>query len=278
VLSSFNRSLELMDRFETDYIRLFFYDLAVNYKGTYKSYEYIRLCTIIEGEELVSVNNYDTFKYDSDRYVLLPSEFNVQVEIIQPTKAVIFELSTQLIRQVNEKVSNEYSIDYGLLSHNNYYVGYKNMKLKTILNKIIVESRKKKEDSKFLIDLYAQELVCYLIRNKDANQVLNFQTDNPINKAICYMNDNFLQSVSIKQLACNINMSEANFCQYFKRITNTTPNRYLTNIKLEKSKGLLKQASVTEVAFDLGYDNISYFISLFKKKYGITPKQYQKMK
>jgi len=38
---------------------------------------------------------------------------------------------------------------------------------------------------------------------------------------------------------------------------------------------MLKTQNVTEVAYDLGYYNISHFILLFKNKYGITPKQFK---
>jgi AraC-like DNA-binding protein len=71
-------------------------------------------------------------------------------------------------------------------------------------------------------------------------------------------------------------MSESNFCQYFKKITGVTPKEYLTDLKLSKAKDMIKHTSITDAAFDLGYENISYFISLFKNKYGMTPKQYKK--
>ena len=47
-----------------------------------------------------------------------------------------------------------------------------------------------------------------------------------------------------------------------------------TNLKLHKAKEMLKYQSVTEVAFSLGYENISHFINIFKRNFGITPKQY----
>ena len=50
-----------------------------------------------------------------------------------------------------------------------------------------------------------------------------------------------------------------------------TPNDYLTSLKLNEAARLLKFSSVTEVAYDLGYENISHFIKLFKKKFGLTP-------
>lgn len=276
MLTNFNRSLELMDRFETDNLRILCYDFANKFNGVYKTYEYSRLCTIIQGEKLITVNK-DKIKYGNNQYLLLPSESNVHMTITQPTKAVVFELNSQLIKQANEKISNEYSIDYQILSQNNLYIGDENIELKEILNRITNKLLKKSENYECIIDLYAQELVYNLISNKGARQVLNLEINNPVNIAIRYMNDNYMQPISINQLSHDLNMSEANFCQYFKRITNMTPNGYLTNVKLEKAKGLLMQTSVTEVAFFLGYENVSYFISLFKKKYGITPKQYQKI-
>ena len=53
-----------------------------------------------------------------------------------------------------------------------------------------------------------------------------------------------------------------------------SPNEYYKSIKLTEAKKLLKNKNVTEIAFDLGYENISHFISLFKDKYGMTPKKY----
>lgn len=265
-----------MDRFETDNLRLLYYDFANKFTGTYKSYEYSRLCTIIQGEKVITINK-DILKYDTNKYLLLPPESNIHMEINQPTKAVVFELNSQLIKQANEKVSNEYAIDYKTLSQENYYIGDENIELKEILSRINNKLLKKNKNFECIIDLYAQELVYNLISSKGARQVLNLELNNPVNLAIRYMNDNCMQSISISQLSYDLNMSEANFCQYFKRITNMTPNEYLTNVKLEKAKSLLMQTSVTEVAFDLGYENISYFISIFKRKYGITPKQYQKI-
>lgn len=276
MLTNFNRSLELMDRFETDNLRLLFYDFANQFSGIYKTYEYSRLCTIIQGEKIITINK-DKIKYDTNHYLLLPSESNVHVEVKQPTKAVVFELNSKLIKQASEKVSNEYSIDYKTLSQNNYYIGDMDLDIKEILGRIIQKLVGKGKNFECIIDLYAQELVYNLISNKGARQVLDLEINNPVNIAIRYMNDNYMLPININQLSHDLNMTEANFCQYFKRITNMTPNAYLTDVKLKKAKGLLTQTSVTEVAFSLGYENISYFISLFKKRYGITPKQYQKI-
>ena len=98
---------------------------------------------------------------------------------------------------------------------------------------------------------------------------------NPLNKAIRYIHERIKEPISICQLAHDLNMSEASFCQSFKKIMGITPKEYVTSLKLTKAKSLLQNQNVTEVAYDLGYENISHFITLFRNKYGVTPKQYQ---
>jgi AraC-like DNA-binding protein len=82
-------------------------------------------------------------------------------------------------------------------------------------------------------------------------------------------------NMSISELAEEVNMSLANFSQKFKLITNQSPKAYLTKHKLYQSKRYLNDLSVTDTALELGYENISHFIRLFKKEFGVTPKQFK---
>ena len=88
------------------------------------------------------------------------------------------------------------------------------------------------------------------------------------------MKEKFKEKLTISDIASEFNMSVANFSSKFKKIMNMSPNDYLTNIKLQEAKKLLRTKNVTEVAYELGYENISHFILLFKRKFGLTPKQY----
>lgn len=273
MLFNFKRDLERLDGVETDNIKVLYYDLPAHFSGTYKTYEYSRLCTITQGEKHVSIVNNETFKYDSSKYLLLPPDSNVLMTINEPTKAVVYEINSDLIRQVREKVSNEYFFEYKTLSNSQYYVGNNNINL--TLNRITEEFLKNCNASNFLIDLFTQELVYHIIQNKGASQILNSENNNPVNKAIRYMNNNYMEPSNIKELAYDLHMSETNFCQYFKKITKNTPNQYFTKIRLKKAKEMLKDYSVTETSYNLGYSNISYFIMLFKGMYGLTPKQYK---
>lgn len=277
MLHNFNRALELPDRLETNYLRILYYDFPQKYSDVYKSYEYTRLCTILEGEKQISVNQTDTFKYDDNKFLLMPPGSNVYMTIDQPTRALVFELSDTLIKTVSENVSVNYAVNYDLLIKDQLLCSRENLEFKDILNKIKTLLSTKNKDTEYILDLYAQELVYNLFKIKGVRQIVNLESDNPVNKAIQYMKDRYMMPISIKQISDELDMSEANFCQYFKKITGISPKEYLTNIKMEKAKTIIKQESITDAAYDLGYENISHFISLFKDRYGVTPKQYKKM-
>lgn len=276
MLTNFNRDLELADGLETDYLRILYYDLSPAPNRVYKSYEYSRMCTILEGRKHVSVNGDKEFTYTPHEFIVLPPRSNITMDIDVPTKALVFELNTNLLKNVTEKISIDYDIDFNSLMEDKFFLGSINQGMNACLSKITNTTPKFNKNAEFLIDLYAQELVYNLIQMKGIQQVLKLENKNPIQKAIKYMNENFSSSISIKQLASDLNMSEANFCQYFKKITGITPLEYLTNLKLLRAKEIIQNRSISETAFELGYENISHFITLFKNKYGVTPKQYQK--
>jgi AraC-like DNA-binding protein len=271
LLSNFRSDLERLDGLETNNIRALYYDLSSGYQDDYRTYGYNRLCTITQGEKCISINN-KTLKYDSSNILILPSHTKIGMKIYRPTKAIVYELNTKMIEQVSEKILDDYSITCHFFSNSKFYLGSNDYS--EILKKIRDKLLDKEKDSEFLVDLYAKELVYHLIRNEAVKQLL-LDNNSPVNRAIRYMNSNYMQQICIKEIAFNLNMSESSLCQYFKKVTGITPNQYYTKIKLEKAREMLKSSSVTETAFNLGYLNISYFIMIFKKLYGLTPKQYK---
>lgn len=275
MLTNFNRNYELSDRLETNFLRILYYDFAQNYSDTYKSYEYTRLCTILEGEKQVTIKQ-DTFSYNRQKFLLMPPNSEVQMRIDTPTKALVFELDDNLIKNVSENVSTEYDIDYHALVQDQLLCAQENEEFQDVFQRIVKALTSKSNQKEYLIDIYAQELVYRLFQVKGVNQLLTSESDNPINIALHMFRKEYMYPLTINKISTELNMSESNFCQYFKKITGVNPKEYLTNLRMEKAKDLIAHSKVTDVAYDLGYNNISLFITHFKNKYGVTPKQYQK--
>jgi len=84
-------------------------------------------------------------------------------------------------------------------------------------------------------------------------------------------------AISIQQLSELFGMSQRNFTRRFRLATNTTPLKYLQSQRLSEAKDLLQNSnlSISEIAYRVGYIDVSYFTKLFKDFSSITPKQYR---
>lgn len=72
--------------------------------------------------------------------------------------------------------------------------------------------------------------------------------------------------------------SREHLCRSMKKYYRTTPSEYITDLRLEYAVTLLVSStlSVTDICFECGFGNLSWFYKLFVKKYGLTPIDYRK--
>ncbi len=98
-----------------------------------------------------------------------------------------------------------------------------------------------------------------------------------IDKAFEYMNQNFHKNITLKEISRLVNMTEVSFSRFFKTRTGITFIDSLLELRLGQASRLLIDTtqSVAEVAYNCGFNNISNFNRLFKKKKGCTPKEFR---
>lgn len=96
--------------------------------------------------------------------------------------------------------------------------------------------------------------------------------------AVSHMNKHYSANFTLEDYASMCAVSKFHFLRLFEKTVGTTPIEYRNNIRLEHAKDLIIEEKLTleEVASTLGFSSLSYFSSAFKKKYGLSPKQYQK--
>lgn len=89
----------------------------------------------------------------------------------------------------------------------------------------------------------------------------------------------FGNKITLDDLAGEAFLSKFHFIRLFKSYYGRTPYQYLTSVRIENAKRLLKSdATVSEVCFAVGFDSITYFTGLFKKTTGLTPAAFHKRK
>lgn len=84
-------------------------------------------------------------------------------------------------------------------------------------------------------------------------------------------------TLSVARLARNAQLSEVYFRREFKACFGCQPAAYISSVRIEHAKALLEtgEYSVSEVAIQSGYDNVSYFSYRFRETTGMTPSQYR---
>lgn len=183
-MDRFDRQLELADGIETEYLRILYYTFEKNYKDTYKSYEYKRLCTIVDGEKNVRINNGENIIYDSSKYMLLPPNSSVEMKIEKPTKALVLELNEDLINTVSEKLSYELDVDLNKSILKKPFFNENNELIELTTKRIVETATKDTNNKEFLLDLYAQEITYSLLNTKGAKDIISSDFNNPINRSI----------------------------------------------------------------------------------------------
>ena len=98
-----------------------------------------------------------------------------------------------------------------------------------------------------------------------------------IEKAFEYMNKNYDKQVALSDIAKLVNMTEVSFSRFIKKRTGITFIDSLNEIRLGHASRILIDTtnSIAEVSYSCGFNNISNFNRLFKKKKGCTPKEFR---
>lgn len=100
-----------------------------------------------------------------------------------------------------------------------------------------------------------------------------------IHQVIEYLDNNFNETYDRKKLAERFRLNEDYMGQLFKKVTNTNIANYINVKRIEAARQLLKDTDgkVIDIAFHVGFDNLTYFYRHFRKHTGFSPIEYRRM-
>ena len=102
-------------------------------------------------------------------------------------------------------------------------------------------------------------------------------TSKQIRDSVDYIRQNIHDNITVAELAEKVDLNETYLSKLFKKEMGCTVSEYIRNEKIEEACYLLRYTDKTsiEIASDLSFSSHSYFISVFKKVKGVTPKEYR---
>ncbi|MBQ4528204.1 MAG: AraC family transcriptional regulator [Clostridia bacterium] len=93
-----------------------------------------------------------------------------------------------------------------------------------------------------------------------------------------YIRDFYDSPITLEDMAQTVGMSTKYFCSFFKSMTHKTPVEYLISYRIDRAVQKLTKTdkSITEIAFECGFNDLSYFIKTFKRINNTTPAAFRK--
>lgn len=103
------------------------------------------------------------------------------------------------------------------------------------------------------------------------------EDENRVNKVFLYVQHHFKTKVSLPKAASLIHLSESAFCKFFKKASGKTFSDYVNDIRVAHAAGLLTETDkpIAAIAYESGFESLTYFNRVFRKKKKITPRQYR---
>ncbi|WP_438349470.1 helix-turn-helix domain-containing protein [Paenibacillus sp. FA6] len=173
----------------------------------------------------------------------------------------------EILRRIGEKLDTEFKdiVDFSPL-----YVSFQKDSLVDIMTSFVYIEQ---------VNEFYLELVDFIIRELKGNR---YRDSNVIVKNACeFIQNNYRKGdLSADAVAASLQISVPYFSKLFNENMKVTFSNYVTNLRLNEAEELLLHTPlrIKEISENIGFLNSTYFITVFKKRHGVSPNQFRQMK
>ena len=149
-----------------------------------------------------------------------------------------------------------------------------NLNISDICEQIREELKNRFYSYKTMVDYLMRQIVVLLERQMQSKSEIK---QHSIRETIYYIDEYFMTKIKVSELAKECGYSPDHYRCLFKAETKMTPKDYISLRRIKHAKELLKNTKLSvEVVYErCGFETYAQFVTFFKKKTGLTPKQYR---
>lgn len=246
------------------------------------SHQYNEIYFLQSGKCNVYIDN-ETYCLEDGSVLFIPAfkEHTFIYPFTQDIKRTVLYISTEQLnwyfnKDFKDEINNLFINKHLQLSRKSF------SNLSNIFEKIQFEKYSLDNMSESLTKAYFFELIIYLIRCQRYTHNINQRTNLSnitIGEIVNFIENNYSRQLTLPEIAAQFGISESSLTKKIKIFTNMTFKEYLTKTRIEAAKSLLisSEKSITEIAYECGYNNSNFFGDVFKKAVDMSPSSYRKM-
>lgn len=246
------------------------------------------LASMITGKKIMHLQGMQSFDFLPGESIILPADETMCIDFPEatahtPTRCLAMSISEEKIRNViqvlNEKHPRIEGKEWAFMDYNFHFTN--ELAIHQILQRLIFLFTEQHPSRDMFADFMLQELIIRLLQSENHKiyneQSMSLQSSDRLAFIIQYIRQHLAEPLSIEELSKKAYMSESNFHRVFKSEMGVSPIEFINNERIKLASSLLhnSEKKIKDIYLECGFNSLSYFVRLFKKKKRLSPKAYQ---
>ena len=246
------------------------------------------ITSMVRGKKIMHLFDQPAFDYLPGETVIVPANETMiidfpEAEAANPTQCIALAVDAAYVHSTLNYLNSYYNSDEQhewKLQFSQYHFANDN-EITGLINKLIRVCSGTDRSKNIFADLNLKELLIRLVQSQHLKQVSS-ESDNSNNQSrlhyvLNYIHEHLTEKIAVDALSRKAYLSRNIFFKWFREQFGITPLDYINQERIKLAKQLLAkpQNNVHAVSDLCGFSDVNYFVRLFKKNEGITPKAYQ---
>ncbi|GAB3179057.1 AraC family transcriptional regulator [Telluribacter humicola] len=248
------------------------------------------LASMIRGKKVMHLNGTPLFEFLPGESVMLPSHELMCIDFPEatetnPTRCLALALSEEKIHHFTDVLNEKYPLvdmpeGWKITSKNFYFTN--DAAVNQLLNRLVYICTEGNQARDVFAELVLQELTIRLMQTQARHLLLTNPgaqaNQNRLAYAVQYLREHLHEDLTVGTLAQKACMSEPHFYRCFKQQFGLTPIEFINRERIRQATELLTTTdrTVTDISYACGYNNVNYFLKVFRRQVGIPPSHFRR--
>ncbi|UCB46846.1 MAG: helix-turn-helix transcriptional regulator [Spirochaetota bacterium] len=265
------------------------YTFSFNHHLTPNYHDFLEITYVYNGNGIIHIEDKKYDAVERDLFVIGNTEFHTfEADLASSLKTISLYFLPEFVYSIGQ---NSFDLDY-LRPFLDHSIEFENrIPLKEfntdvvfdLIENIYEEKLYQNDFYQLAVKNYLLEMLVLIARyfkrfSSDLSQYTKRRADiKRLDKVLSFLQTHYHENIPLDNIAKIACMSTCYFCKFFKNVTGKTFKEYIMRLRIDKARELLLQndLNITEIAYEVGFENLSYFDRIFRRLTNLSPHDYR---